>query len=202
MLGGRKGGCYDLVSDIGAIFIPVCVSAMQSIGAKDAVLATQEMCSACTVGDTEVAQAICELSTSICTQCSLAQLLYTVSAIFSAVHGKYKKSPDLHTLQAVVRIIENCAPLLRSLAASAEIRRFSSIELDAVCSLILSCRIELLLPAFSLKAESAAEMSSFAPQAVGALQRVYDTYSLLLQNILRKAGRAELVLPAASSIVR
>ena len=184
----------DVVSNIGAILAPVCVSAMQCIDTQDPLQGIHAMCGNYTARDPSIAQAICELNVSLRAQCSLAQLVFTVSAIFSAVHAKYKKSRRVADLSNLLLVIESCAPLLRCLAAGAQSRTYTAVELDALCSLFASCRIEFL-------GSSAALNREFAPQAVHVLRGMYEAYLLLLQNLL-DAGKAELILPAACSIMR
>lgn len=199
--------CHDsgtAMTAIGAVLIPTYVAAMQSISAQDSAILAQGMYAIYgTTANTEVTQAVCELSASLGAHCSLAQLIYTVGAIISAVTAKCKKSRRIQDMESLVCVIESCATVLQSLAASAQSRSYTEIELRALCTLFASCRIELLPSTFEY--QSVPEISSFAPQAVSALRGVYSSYATLLQHLAGDqtgAGRAELVLPAACSFVR
>lgn len=202
-----------------AILVPVAVAAMNGIDRQgtqqahsthDTAQVTQTMCASYGTSDPAVVQAVSELSTILCTQCSLAQLLFTASAVLSAVYTKYKRNPHVPELTSLVCVIDSCVPLLKSLSTSAECKAYTAIELEAVCALFLSCRIDYVLTGAFVP-----EVSSLAPQAVGVLQRVYAIYALFMQNLLRRGeiagtriciagygGGAEVVLPAASSLVK
>jgi len=187
------------VQNVGALLAPVATALVQILAQRSRAAIdrpTQEYVSRICrlLGASGSESCVFELSQMLCGQCSLAQLLFILSALISEIRSACSKAGQGLAgwyYNALLCAIEVCVPLQAMVVSSAQqgLLSLSEVETEGLCELLAACsRIEYL-PAATMADPS---LSGRATALLLSLQEGY--FALMREGAVR---RKQLLLPVA-----